>query len=298
MSTRQNYHYNTGEEQRKRLEVEISRRKLDLAVARGEKAQAELHRLARDMGDMDTNHIRGEHNRLSHLLDGHRKALANTAQAIQQTHGELEANMANLRGTANEVWTEKLNLTRSISLARQNIQQIELLNKQSLQDAGDWGQAERITAKAAEDHQTVSERINHLERQIRFVSQNQASGPAAMAVLICMEENGYVLKGAESAEGLTSYFSQSEEEHQIAIRMTPAKESNKEWELLAETYDMEGEDCLWEMEDFETAMEEMELGDLTRGQLRVYPKTGGDLIPRQRARKPHSTVVRQKRTEY
>ena len=51
-----------------------------------------------------------------------------------------------------------------------------------------------------------------------------------------------------------------------------SEEKGDTWELVAETFDMTGETCLFEIEDFETAMDESGFGTLKSGDMRYYPK--------------------------
>jgi len=87
---------------------------------------------------------------------------------------------------------------------------------------------------------------------------------------------------------LIAYFKKADSEHQIAVRMTPAirrGEDIKTWYLIAETFEMDGETCLEELDDFDTAMEEIDIGELQHIKhhpFPIYPKDESSRIREKR----------------
>jgi len=138
----------------------------------------------------------------------------------------------------------------------------------------DMARAVNEGAQLAAKQMKIENRLHNVETELRFLTRNAAIQPAALITLEAMQENGYTLREVETEEGLTSYFEQKETEHQIAVRIAPPVrqgENIQSWEMLAETFKMAGETCLMEIEDFETSIEAMDIGELKRGH-RVYPK--------------------------
>ena len=124
----------------------------------------------------------------------------------------------------------------------------------------------------------IEQRLAQLDREMSFVSQNPELSSAALLTLIAMRTNGYELRQTASDRGLISYFEQEGTRHKIAVRMArlaPTPDLRDErWELLAETCGAPGDQCLEEIMDFETAVQTLELGQLTRQGGRVCPKDG------------------------
>lgn len=124
-------------------------------------------------------------------------------------------------------------------------------------------------------------RIGQLDRELAFVVRDGACDPAAMATLLAMEANGYQLREVTSAKELVSTFEEKDSARRIEVRLAKvglAASEQELWALAAETFDMNGEECLGEIASFETALvNELELGELRR-QSRHYPKRDRDTV--------------------
>jgi len=135
----------------------------------------------------------------------------------------------------------------------------------------------------------IESQLQRVESEIRFLTNHTEMPPAALITLEAMWENGYELRGVETADGLTWYLEQNKTGHQIAIRIAkPVREGENThtWDMVAETFEMTGETCLSEIEDFETSVENMGIGNLKRGQFRIYPKD-----ERSRSREKHGVIL-------
>ena len=121
----------------------------------------------------------------------------------------------------------------------------------------------------------IESQLHNVETEIRFLTLHAEMQPAALITLQAMRENGYEFRAVETAEGLTTYFEQKETNHQIAVRIAKPVHEGEDiytWDILAETFEMTDETCLLEIEDFETSVKVMGIGNLKRGKFRVYPK--------------------------
>ena len=276
MSTRQSYQINLAEVARRRAALELSRRSLHLANLKAARVQSELHQTAEQLRQIRTDGLNQRVDELERDLARHRQALASCREEIAGAKAQLNQEMAALKEVACDVARERELLVQAMAQAEQTLDQIDRLSQLNLAGAEDLARAARETSQLAGKQIQLEQEIAAVERAVRFVSLKAELAPAAMTTLMCMEANGYQLGETDSRDMLTFYFQKAERDHQIAVRLAPVKEDGATWDLLAETFEMQGTECLEELDDFETAMEDLELGRLVRGDFRVYPKDDRD----------------------
>jgi chromosome segregation ATPase len=203
------------------------------------------------------------------------RALEASRTQVAQAQANLKTQIAAATALHQAAEHEEQQLKNSINQAQDTLLQVEKLAAIGIEDADAW---KRIAAQGHDMDKNTTElnqQIQHLEQEINFVTQQAELQPAAMAVLMGMQKNGYELRDTLSKDGLIYYFEAADSKHQIAVRMnsaTRAGEDSQRWEMLAETFEMVGETCLEELADFDTAMEEIGIGELQRGNFRLYPK--------------------------
>ncbi len=209
------------------------------------------------------DHLDGQLNLCRTELIKAEKNLAAQIQQTKQLHADLLAEQQSFQqsfATAQNVLTD---INRITQTAMDHVEDI----------TSAIAQGAAFTA-----HQTeVNQRLHEVETELRFLTRHADIQPAALITLEAMRENGYRLREVISAEGLTSYFEHMKTAHQIAVRIQqPARqgESLQTWDMLAETFNMSGETCLSELEDFELSVDAAGCGHLKRGEYRVYPKDG------------------------
>jgi DNA repair exonuclease SbcCD ATPase subunit len=295
MSTTQSYNYQAQENERRRLEAERQQRELELARLRAEQAQA-IHQetIARSQASQrETQRTLQEQQQtlqasqakateLSSQAASLQTSLAATERALEasrakvvQAQTDLQTQIAAAKRLHHEAGQEEQQLKDSINQAQDTLQQVENVAAIGIADAD---ALVRVAGQGHEMDKTtieINQQIQRLEQEINFVTQQAELQPAAMAVLMGMQQNGYELRDTLSKEGLIYYFEKADSKHKIAVRMASATRAGEEvqrWELLAETFEMVGETCLEELADFDTAMEEIGIGELQRGNYRVYPK--------------------------
>lgn len=93
---------------------------------------------------------------------------------------------------------------------------------------------------------------HQLELKLSLLDRDPALLPATLMTLTAMERNNYTLIEMQSREGLIAYFEAENKRHVIAVRHQPVFQSQFEaqWEMVAEAFYLEGEECLEVMEDF------------------------------------------------
>ncbi len=281
MSTRQSYSYLEEAQAEHRRQAELGRRQLRLAQDRAERAAA-AHRQAA------AAHHRARQGLAS--VERQSAAAASEAAATRQALGALERDLESSRAqlaTAQQELTveidrvgrlesaaaaEAVEMAEAMRDAQHSLDAVVELAGAAAESVAELSPAEGERLQARQNE--LEESIRQLESEVRFLTQDAALAPASMVTLLAMESNGYRLRDTLTREGLVSYFERQGAAHQIAVRMAPAErrgEAVERWDLVAETFGLRGEDCLFEIEDFETAVEELELGDLVPGN-RVYPK--------------------------
>lgn len=231
---------------------------------------------------------------------------AAAAQALGALRCETEASRAQLTAAASElraeldraarldaaIAAEEQRMSRTIGEAQRSLEHVARVAEQGTATIGELAPAERERLAARQGE--IERNLHQIDLEVRFLGHDAALAPAAVATLMAMEANGYQLRDTASEGDLVSYFAREGAAHQIAVRMAPVERRGEDvaaWELVAETFGMAGEDCLYEIEDFETAFEQLDLGRLTPGR-RVYPKDdrGARVIPAPRAKTHHKVA--------
>lgn len=225
------------------------------------------------------------HNCERQLQSGSAESAA-AAQLLAELRREAEANRMQLAAAARELRTEldravrldaamvgeAQRLSQLVDEAHRSFENVARLAEQSTAAISEITPAER--ERLATRQIEIERNLHQIELEVRFLSHEAALAPAAVATLIAMEANGYQLSDAVSEGDLVSYFERESAAHQIAVRVSPVARKGEDitaWDLVAETFGLVGEECLYEIEDFETAFQDLNLGRLTPGR-RVYPK--------------------------
>jgi hypothetical protein len=92
--------------------------------------------------------------------------------------------------------------------------------------------------------------------------------------LLAMERNQYTLRNITTEEGIVAYFEAADRSHQVAVRHKPleASPSTMRWEMVAETFNLYDESCLFVLDDFVCEAEQTGLGELELPGELTYPK--------------------------
>jgi hypothetical protein len=306
MSAQHSYQFSAAAQQRAHAEamaqqrrIELQRLRLEQAMhvqARTRAAQRAASGLARDnartaaqaqsqLGSAQRaasrqrsqlGEMKGQTRRLRSGLKEHEHQLAQTKTEIARIRADLDRQIAAARAMHVETDRERSLLQAAIGQAHASIERCDELVGAGEAATAALGQADaagRDLADAAED---FTSRIAELERELTFIDCHERTLPAAMAVLAGMTASGYRLRETLTRGELTAYFAKADGDHQIAVRVVPERrpgEQTERWEVLAETFGMVGQECVDELDDFDSAMEEIDLGELiSKGPLCNYPK--------------------------
>ncbi len=305
MSTIQSYSWEQSRDaaRQQRAEAELARRRLELARRKAERAATqhrsnlELARRAESQGRAALDGLGARAARLEGRIDGlaerSRAAagqLAGLECRLSQSQAELARARSALRAEVVRVATLEQRTERAVAelmvdlaRARQGLEAVERVAAAGVEHVDDLARDTSLGAVLGDELGAQDQRIRQLEAEVRFVTQRAELAPVAMATLLAMESNGYHLRDTLTRGELVCYFAQAGAGHQIAVRMAPVERAGEDlarWDLLAETFGLADETCVHELADFETAAEELDLGRLSRGRLRIYPKD--DNNPRQR----------------
>jgi chromosome segregation ATPase len=244
-------------------------------AARAEARQRELGSRLDSLGarqaetDRQLAEARRSLDQLSQQAEASRRALLAARQAVEvelQRAARIEAEMGR----------EAANLASAMADARNTLGEVHTLGQATVESLDELSPAEGEALQARQVE--LEAEIRKLEGEVRFLTQDEAVAPAALMTLLAMEANGYHLRETLSREGLVAYFARADEEHQIAVRSRAVAAGGRGaegWEVVAETFGLTGEECLYELEDFETAVEDLSLGRLAPGR-RIYPKGSPD----------------------
>jgi hypothetical protein len=314
MSTRQPYDYELEQAEVARAAAETQRRAVELARLRAERAAAihaeglalsrEHERLRSSQLGLQARALEEQQTALSTLaeraraagftLDGLEDQVRTSGVALEQAQAELRVQMDRLVELERSARLQEAALTATLADARQTLGRIGSLRAAYTENLSFLGDASTAGWTFGAVQGDLEERIRQLEAEVTFVTQHADLSPVAMVTLQAMESNGYRLQGTLGREELVVYFQKEGAAHQIAVRVAPAARSGEDvhrWDLLAETFDMQGEVCLGELDDFETAMEERGLGRLRRKEGRVYPRDDSQaLIPKPARKDPRRRV--------
>jgi hypothetical protein len=275
----QGYTINFEEFERRRLALELARRSMVAARLRGQVAQANLSNLATQMQSIQNQGLSAKTGELQHRINVQQEALEQVGEELSQQQADVQRQMSLLQCTYRESENERARLKEAIAQAESTLGELKQLAKMNLENAGELAKASKIGQAMALQQGEIESRLSTLESQIRFATLQSELTPAAMATLMCMEENGYELKETISDKGVITYFQKIASEHQIAVRLQPMVNQSNTWDLLAETFNMSGSACLEELDDFELTMDDLELAQLSREKFRIYPKDDSGLIP-------------------
>ncbi len=295
MSTMQGYDYKIDREQARRAEIELERRRMVLARFKTERAAVVYRRTMAQAAEAERRG-RSELGTAERALEAAEQRSINLSRrseaarhALGSLQSQLEASRAELTEARQELQTqvdrcaalegaaqhEASRLAHTLGQAREALHAADQIGELAISGidalAHQAAGGEQLAAREAE----LERSIQRLETEVRFITQQAELMPAAMATLMAMEQNGYRLGETLSWQGLIGYFEKEGERHQIAVRCAAVSrpgEDLSQWHLLAETFGLLDERCLHEIADFETSVEEQELGSLRRNQLRVYPK--------------------------
>jgi hypothetical protein len=273
MSTLQNYNLQQAGASL-RQQAEIAQRQMRLAQQRAAAAAAAHRRAGQRLASQA-----GELRAVTSEVAANRQALGRLEQDVARSRAELVQAERELRAEIDrivcldaEIATEEVALADAIAGARQSLSEIAGLADAAVESLGEASPAE--LEKLRTEQAELEASVRQLETEVRFLTADAATAPAALVTLLAMEANGYRLCDTVTREGLVSYFAREGEQHRLAVRVAPVArpgEKSEEWQVVAESFGMAGEGCLYEIEDFETAVEELELGTLVPEE-RVYPK--------------------------
>lgn len=262
-----NFYYTVTENGKRRVIIGYELRKLLLARYKAQRNMYEFNRRV-GKGAKQAGHVNGMGRRFDAAgkdLDGMGAALGEAEAELESARADLERQIEAMAQMQKESGVDAEGINQMVADARQALEDVErLAGLPTDADFSDDGL----------DPEEIKARIAELETELRFLSHHEQYQPAAMATLEAMRENGYELREAETKDGLISWFEQKETGCQIAIRVADPVRSgeNDTWELVAETFEMTGETCLFEIEDFETSLEDSGFGELKTGNMRHYPK--------------------------
>jgi hypothetical protein len=215
--------------------------------------------------------------------------------AVEHAGAELRVELGRLGGLAAAAERHEAAVRDTLAAAGQALAAVESTAAANLDAVAALaaGQVEGAAFAAAQSD--LLARLGQLDAEVSFLTQRADLTPVAMVTLQAMEENGYRLRDTLSRDGLIAYFEKEGEARWIAVRMAPvagAAESAARWDLLAESFGFQGEDCRAELDDFETAVAEH--GRLRRRGAPVYPRDDSQAVlphPVTLPRRPRSRVA-------
>jgi len=295
MSIRQSYTLSEAVEEsrreaaRRRAAAELARRELELARSRAERAAALYYQTLNtqetrlDAAKSQLSGLSARSRDAAQDLDRLESRLASSRAELHRAQTALGAEIERVSALENQADTEAMKLRATLEEARAGLEAVDRVARAGVGTVDELARQTKLGTLLTADQREIEARMHQLEAEVQFVTREAELAPAAMMTLLAMEANGYHLRSTSSRDGLVSYFAQEDARHQIAVRMAPVNRSGENverWDLLAETFDMVGETCVYEMDDFETAVEDLDLGVLERGSLRVYPKD--DSSPKER----------------
>lgn len=304
MSGRQPYDYALDRAEAARAAAEAQRREVELARLRAERLAAlhaermaisrENERLRSSLLGSQAHALAGQQAELDALAQRARAAgfalssLESQIQAsafeLERARAELHVQMDRLAGLQRDARLQEAALAATLAEAGQTLGRVEGLQSANAETLAALVDAFAAGRASGAVQSGLEERIRQLEAEVAFVTQRADLAPVAMVTLQVMESNGYRLQGTLGREEMIVYFQKEGAAHQIAVRMAPVARSGEDvqrWDLLAETFDVKGEACLAELDDFETAVEERGIGRLRRKEGRVYPRDDSQaLLPK------------------
>jgi len=279
MSTVQDYQYRVSENAKQQLEAERRRRELELARLKAERAEAQRRQREMELAQRKQEaNVLSAQAALKNDLAKAEQALAQSKAQVNQAQNELQTQIQAVQNLQKDSDQEYAKLQSSLQQAQDTLEQTNRTASTGVQDTELLIDASARRLQMGNQIGELDQQIQTLQQEMNFVNLQAELQPAAMALLIGMQANGYELKSTLTQGDLICYFKQLDSEHQIAVRMSPAirrGEDIETWDLLAETFNMEGDLCLEELDDFDTAMEEIDIGELqriNRHPFPIYPK--------------------------
>ena len=249
-----------------------SRQRIDQRVAETDTANLRAGRRLTSQAE-ELRAVASEAATSRQAIDQLEQSLARSRAQLAEAEKELRREIDRIVCLDAEIATEEVALTEAIAGARQSLSEIEGLADAAVENLSELSPAELERLQLQQSELEAS--VRQLETEVRFLTADAATAPPALITLLAMEANSYRLRDTLTQEGLISYFEREGERHQLAVRVAPVArpgEQVERWQVMAETFGMVGEDCLYEIEDFETAVEELDLGLLVPED-RVYPKS-------------------------
>jgi len=291
MSAEHSYEWSTREQERTRAEALAEQRRLYLAQLRLELAErqgqdraavAKGQRQLQEAGQQASNqdaHLHSIQNEAAGLNADVRQqsaALEHTRTAITRARAHLEQQIAAAKAMSARTDDARDLLAGAIEQASSGLAASEAVAASGTRLGDTLSHAEATGRHLVDTETALVGRISQLEMELGFLDRYEHTRPAAMALLAGMEANGYRLHETLTRGELTAYFSKADSEHQIGVQLRPEQrpgEQTERWELLVETFGMVGNECVGEIDDFDSAMEWIDLGELVSGgTLRNYPK--------------------------
>lgn len=296
-----NYYYAITENGKRRLILGAELRRMLLARYQ---AQRHLYRFqqqikkVRDYSSETLEHERSASQGRS-ALSGLRAQLASLQKELEYAKNGVVSQMNRIKDAREEIGEDQKALDTAIEDASCMLGNLDKLKNTQIDDIDRLAELFHQDSALIENVENLEREIVRLETELRFIGQKQEFQPVAAAALSAMADNGYELRETVSEEGLLAYFEQSETGRRIAVRIEPPVQENKateKWEILAETFQMSGEQCLMEMEDFETSLEDFG-NRLDFGDIRIYPKEDHSVEREKRGLLPDfSSILKRKRT--
>jgi chromosome segregation ATPase len=249
-------------------------RKLAQTGQRLEAIDRSVQTASAQLGELDRIVEQARHS--LRAADEHLRQCAAQAAALQSDTADASCKMTAAIQNTRSAAEELTHLTNS------NVESLESLAGYRA-TADEWGK--RIAG--------LQEDIRRKQAECDFLAQVEASRPSAAAVLLAMEGNDYHLRETVKQGDLIAYFQKQDAEQIIAVRIkAPEKTSAAAsvFELIeAETFNSGDPECLGELDDFETALEDRI--PIKRAGQRIYPRADGASVL------PHpERAMRQKRT--
>lgn len=291
MSTTQSFNYALRREQERQLQFKIEMDRLNLCSMKVQQSINQLYRQTRELEQekRSLERMQAVSSEARQRIEGIKNQLQTCRQELSQQQSQLQGQMDALFQLQTDACQEMDMLQGSMEEAREALTEAERISAALTAHAHNLTTADVQTKFIMENQELLDQRVRNLEQELRFVTQKAELQPAAMITLSAMRQNGYTLREVISEQGLISYFEQAETGHQIAVKLGQPQrtgENTRNWELIAETFQMEDETCLFEIEDFEVAVEEEGIGRIERGKIKIYPKDEKSRDPEKRGLLP------------
>ncbi|MBY0429578.1 MAG: hypothetical protein K2Q10_00145 [Rhodospirillales bacterium] len=262
MSTVQSYEFQASPEQRMRAQLEIENRHLELVRLQIQR-RTEVIEAALGTTAAQAEETRQELKALASALDV-------VARQLSDERQRLAACRKNTKRLSQAVEGEVTALRAAVKAGNAALRHADAIANAAGKTAEAIGQAE---ASRAGKLSALDDEVSQLRHQLDMVLRNPACAVPAIATLTGMEELGYRLSKVPDTEELLVEFVR--DGARIAVRLQAAERKGDDaavWNALLDTEGMTGAACLEELDDFDTAVINLDFGDLQRGNIRLYPK--------------------------